>query len=160
VIPVANKENTTGANTVKELRNLFGLDAKQGFTLFSKDKGQQGQQGQKDQKGDSSKGMVATYAKSIESHMLRHYEMFVQTATHRVRESTINIMDIIYYHTFGDYRMVLVGNKIEFQYRTLKLEDEGQPVKGNVGNKSQYKEQILLGLTTSTPQTLWAHRTM
>jgi len=71
--------------------------------------------------------------------MLRHYEMFVQTATHGVRESTINIMDIIYYHTFGDYRMVLVGNKIEFQYRTLKLEDEGQPEKGNVGNKSQYK---------------------
>jgi hypothetical protein len=72
--------------------------------------------------------MVATYAKSISEHMLRHYEMFAITVSGGAQGSPLNLMDLIYYHTFGDYRMAYntETNKISFVYRTLNPADAGR----------------------------------
>ena len=47
----------------------------------------------------------------IEDHMLRHYEMVAFTMTGGQAGTALNIMDLIYYHTYGDYRMVYVPPK-------------------------------------------------
>ena len=91
-------------------------------------KKEKGKKGQKDQPKKDGSGMVATYAKSISEHMLRHYEMFAITASGGIQGSPLNLMDLIYYHTFGDYRMAYDArtNKISFVYRTLNPADAGR----------------------------------
>ena len=91
-------------------------------------KKEKGKKGQKDQPKKDGSGMVATYAKSISEHMLRHYEMFAITASGGGQGSPLNLMDLIYYHTFGDYRMAYDArtDKVSFVYRTLNPADAGR----------------------------------
>jgi len=67
----------------------------------------------KDDKGGS---MVATYAKVMDDHMFKHYETYVKTRISEGDQGQLNVMDLLYYHTYGDYRMVLDNNQIKFQY--------------------------------------------
>ena len=67
----------------------------------------------KDNKGGS---MVATYAKVMDDHMFKHYETYVKTRISEGDQGQLNVMDLLYYHTYGDYRMVLDNNQIKFQY--------------------------------------------
>lgn len=54
--------------------------------------------------------------------------MFASTASGGAEGSPLNLMDIIYYHTFGDYRMAYDArnDKISFVYRTLNPADAGR----------------------------------
>ena len=97
-------------------------------------KKEKGKKGQKDQAKKDGSGMVATYAKSISEHMLRHYEMFSSTISKGVPGTPFNLMDLIYYHTFGDYRMTYqkpdptkMGDtgRISFEYRTIGPAEAG-----------------------------------
>ena len=103
-------------------------------TLTLTPKKEKGQKGDQQPKKDGS-NMVGTYANSISEHMLRHYEMFATTASGGQSGSPLNLMDLIYYHTLGDYRMTYVAknNKISFQYTTLS--------KGDIGAKKHAKSE-------------------
>lgn len=70
----------------------------------------------KDDKGGS---MVASYAKTMDNHMFNHYETYFKTRANKPEDNQkINVMDLLYYHTYGDYRMVLnEKNEISFEYQ-------------------------------------------
>jgi len=134
VTPVAKNQNS-GGDLAKALLELFPSEPKKHFTLKPKQ-----EKGQKDSSGGD---MVKTYMSSIEHHILRHYEMFVATQTKGEMNSDLNLMDLIYYHTFGDYRMYYEAPKplikrsggIKFQYKTLQFNPtvksayQGDPIK-------------------------------
>ena len=137
MIPVAKKEKTTGGQVVSDIQKLLKVDVNSLLPGKGK-KGKKGEKGQKDQKDGSGKGMVETYAKSIQDHMLRHYEMFVFTAISGNNTSALNIMDLIYYHTFGDYRMVY-DEGIKFEYLSLDAGKDG----ANLGTKPHAKSNTI-----------------
>ena len=114
-MPVA-KKGKDSSSAVEALKQVSLDEPKKNFTLLPKK--EKGQKGQKGDKGKSGGEMVTTYIKSVQDHMLRHYEMFAITQTGQVAGSALNVMDLIYYHTFGDYRMYFDGG-IKFQYQTL-----------------------------------------
>ena len=119
-MPVAKKGQNKSSGVADALKSVLPNDIKKNFTLTPK--------AEKGQKQKTGGGMVETYTRSIEDHMLRHYEMFALTMTRGLPNTPLNLMDIIYYHTYGDYRMVYVPppesrpeekGKIAFKYRTL-----------------------------------------
>ena len=110
-MPVAKKGQNKSSGVAEALKSVLPNDIKKNFTLTPK--------AEKGQKQKSGGGMVETYTRSIEDHMLRHYEMFTLTMTRGLPNTRLNLMDIIYYHTYGDYRMVYEDGKIVFKYRTL-----------------------------------------
>lgn len=124
-MPVA-KKGSNSSSAIEALKAVSLSEPKKNFTLRPKQ--------EKGQKGKQSGGeMVSTYAKSIQDHLLRHYEMFVMTQSGTGQSSNVNLMDLIYYHTFGDYRMVYIppvrpedSGRIEFQYQTLNPADTGK----------------------------------
>ena len=70
----------------------------------------------KDDKGDNK--IVEAYAKHMTPHMLNHYDAFVMSTTSMLPYPT-NLADMIYYSTYGDYRMYLDGGKIKFRYHAI-----------------------------------------
>ena len=116
-MPVAKKGQSKSSGVTEALKEVLPNDLKKNFTLLPK--------AEKGQKQKSGGGMVATYARSIEDHMLRHYEMAALTMTGSQPGTQLNIMDLIYYHTYGDYRMVYEGGKIVFKYLALNPADIG-----------------------------------
>jgi hypothetical protein len=110
-MPVAKKGENKSSGVTEALKEVLPNDLKKNFTLTPK--------AEKGQKQKSGGEMVATYARSIEDHMLRHYEMAALTMTGGQAGTPLNIMDLIYYHTYGDYRMVYEGGKIVFKYLAL-----------------------------------------
>ena len=110
-MPVAKKGQNKSSGVTDALKAVLPNDLKKNFTLTPK--------AEKGQKQKSGGEMVATYARSIEDHMLRHYEMAVATMIRGQVGTPLNIMDLIYYHTYGDYRMVYEGGKIVFKYLSL-----------------------------------------
>ena len=116
-MPVAKKGENKSSGVTEALKEVLPNDLKKNFTLLPK--------AEKGQKQKSGGEMVATYARSIEDHMLRHYEMAALTMTGAQAGTQLNIMDLIYYHTYGDYRMVYEGGKIVFKYLALNPADIG-----------------------------------
>ena len=70
----------------------------------------------KDDKGDNK--IVESYAKHMTPHILNHYDAFVMSTTNAL-PYPINLADMIYYSTYGDYRMYLAGDKIKFRYHAI-----------------------------------------
>ena len=131
-MPVA-KKGSDSSSAVEALKAVSLNEPKKNFTLLPKK-----EKGQKGDKGKSGGEMVTTYIKSVQDHMLRHYEMFAITQIDGNVGTPLNIMDLIYYHTFGDYRMVYTppvnprdSGKIEFQYQTLNP--------STIGDKSAFQ---------------------
>ena len=105
-------------NVEELVKGLLPSEPKKNFTLLSKDGGDKG-----------SGSMVATYAKAMSEHIVRHYELFgmtMMTPGMAAGSSPINPMDFLHYHTYGDYRMVLENEKIRFVYRALNRESIGR----------------------------------
>ena len=66
---------------------------------------------------------INSYKKNVDAHSIEHYEMYARNfaPTGRPATSPITIMDLIYYHVYGDYRIsTLVGPvpRSAFVYRT------------------------------------------
>ncbi|SVD87550.1 uncharacterized protein METZ01_LOCUS440404, partial [marine metagenome] len=62
-----------------------------------------------------STNKVTSYKNNVNDHILEHYEIFVRT-TDRLR---LTSHQLLYYHTYGDYRLVLNNeNRPRFIYRT------------------------------------------
>ena len=70
----------------------------------------------KDDKGDNK--IVESYAKYMTPHILNHYDAFVMSTSNALPYS-INLADMIYYSTYGDYRMYRDGDKIKFRYHAI-----------------------------------------
>ena len=108
-MPVA-KKGSDSSSAVEVLKAVSLSEPKKNFTLLPKK--------EKGSKGGSGGEMVGTYIKSVQDHMLRHYEMFTISQVNGLPGTPLNVMDLIYYHTFGDYRMYF-DEGIKFRYQTL-----------------------------------------
>jgi len=61
------------------------------------------------EKSEDAAKVVKSYAKFMEAHMQIHYEQYVRSAKTPNPTSTFtkfNLLDLLYYHVYGDYRMV------------------------------------------------------
>ncbi len=63
--------------------------------------------------------VLTRYKKNLQEHTLQHYEMFANS--HRKEHLTSH--NLLYYHVYGDYRLVLEGGKGRFVYRTYDNSD-------------------------------------
>ena len=72
------------------------------------------------EKPDTSKSVVGTYTKYTEPHMIAHYEQFIRTTINPANPIAygLNFLDLIYYHVYGDYRMVYREGSVRFSYIT------------------------------------------
>mgnify|MGYP001163635226 CR=1 FL=1 len=93
-------------NNADLVKGIIPSEPKKNFTLSEKS-------------DKSGGGVVSSYIKATGDHMLRHYEMFVASTIRLNTASQINPVDILHYHTFGDYRMVLDEGRLKFVYKHL-----------------------------------------
>ena len=63
---------------------------------------------------DSEDAVLTKYKKNVLDHILRHYEIHVNSHNRLLLTSS----QLLYYHVYGDYRLVLEDNKATFQYKT------------------------------------------
>ena len=66
---------------------------------------------------------INSYKKNVDAHSIEHYEIYARNfaPTGRPATSPITIMDLIYYHVYGDYRISTVSGPVPrsaFVYRT------------------------------------------
>jgi diketogulonate reductase-like aldo/keto reductase len=69
-----------------------------------------------------SENVVISYIKFLKDHMKVHYEHFVRSAKRDPTSPTytsFNLQDLLYYHVYGDYRMVYKEDKVQLKYITL-----------------------------------------
>jgi hypothetical protein len=73
-----------------------------------------------------SESAIKGYSKFLQDHMKVHYEHFVRssknkaaTAPEAIAYAGFNLLDLLYYHVYGDYRMVYRDNKLQLKYITL-----------------------------------------
>ena len=71
-----------------------------------------------------SESVVKSYIKFLKDHMKVHYEQFVRSAKRDKLSpgyTSFNLQDLLYYHVYGDYRMIYEeeGNSVQLKYITL-----------------------------------------
>lgn len=64
--------------------------------------------------------VLSRYKKHLQEHTLQHYEMFANS--HKKTDLTSH--NLLYYHVYGDYRLVLEGGKGRFVYCTYEADDD------------------------------------
>jgi len=63
---------------------------------------------------DSEDAVLTKYKDNVIDHILQHYEIHVNSHNRLLLTSS----QLLYYHVYGDYRLVLENNKPKFQYKT------------------------------------------
>ena len=100
-------KDAKAASAAELLKGLLPKDPKKNITLIPKED------------KDKGSGMVDTYDKKSTEHMIRHYEMFIESMRGGQPVSNLTPIDLLYYHVYGDYRLVSKEKRIHLEYRTL-----------------------------------------
>ena len=107
------------------------------------------------QKGDNAK-IVESYTKTLQNHLLTHYEMAVRTMGD-MQVRNFNIMDILHYHIYGDYRIVYSEGKNKLQYstiqntNTLQYKSSKVNLTGGILNQPRIENAVYFGYNPNMP---------